>query len=264
MNKQTQEALKMAIEALEDASCMAYSEFSIENEYEDVINACKEALEQPAQDDDLMNGRWIRFNEEDDTTRLLLELEVAMNGVENSAKSPSVIDVLRQAVDYFKGGKKYHVLPIGDIKPHEESERCECNPAIEMYRNNKVAIHNSFDGREALEQPAQEPVAWIKDWADGSKELVPDNYDGSYPVYTHPAQPLTRDWIGTALERADKDEAFRKGLISLLAQPLSDDEIDKILDNDDLWKVEGDEVYVRTTEFARAIEQAHGIGVKDE
>jgi hypothetical protein len=48
MNKD--EALKMAIEALEDASGMAYSEFSIENEYEDVINACKEALEQPAQE----------------------------------------------------------------------------------------------------------------------------------------------------------------------------------------------------------------------
>lgn len=39
------------------------------------------------------------------------------------------------------------------------------------------------------------------------------------------AQPLTKDWIGTALERADKDEAYRKGLIAELAQPLSDDEI---------------------------------------
>ncbi len=79
--------------------------------------------------------------------------------------------------------------------------------------------------KEALEQPAQEPVAWIKDWADGSKELVPDNYDGSYPVYTHHAQPL------------------------------SDVELSNIFIRPD---VNGD-----ATRFARAIEQAHGIGVKD-
>ena len=51
----------------------------------------------------------------------------------------------------------------------------------------------------ALEQPAQEPVAWIKDWADGSKELVPNKYDGSYPVYTHPAQPLS---VARSIEQA--------------------------------------------------------------
>jgi translation initiation factor 2 alpha subunit (eIF-2alpha) len=44
MNKQTQEALKMAIEALEHASERSI----IINAYEEVINACKEALEQPA------------------------------------------------------------------------------------------------------------------------------------------------------------------------------------------------------------------------
>ena len=51
--------------------------------------------------------------------------------------------------------------------------------------------------KEALEQPSQEPVAWIKDWADGSKELVPNKYDSSYPVYTHPHQwqGLTDDEI---------------------------------------------------------------------
>jgi hypothetical protein len=47
----------------------------------------------------------------------------------------------------------------------------------------------------SLVQPAQEPVAWIKDWVDGNKELVPNKYDGSYPVYTHPAQPLSDDAV---------------------------------------------------------------------
>ena len=55
--------------------------------------------------------------------------------------------------------------------------------------------------KEALESQEQEPVAWIKDWADGSKEIVPDNYDDSYPVYTHPAQPLTNQEIHEIAER---------------------------------------------------------------
>jgi hypothetical protein len=66
--------------------------------------------------------------------------------------------------------------------------------------------------KEALEQPAQEPVAWMYQREDGAGTL---NFDRNFalidkgyketPLYTHPAQPLTRDWIGTALERADKD-----------------------------------------------------------
>jgi hypothetical protein len=53
MNTQTQEALKMAIEALEHAELVFYitkddgSKVSI---YAETVNACKEALEQPAQE----------------------------------------------------------------------------------------------------------------------------------------------------------------------------------------------------------------------
>ncbi len=77
---------------------------------------------------------------------------------------------------------------------------------------------------EAIAQPAQEPVAWIKDWADGSKELVFPNYDNSYPVYTHPAP----SWQG-----------------------LSDDERDKIyFKTFDMWSSQVD------IDYAEAIEQA--------
>ncbi len=72
-----------------------------------------------------------------------------------------------------------------------------------------------------------------------------------------PAPPLTRDWIGTALERADRNEAFRKGLIGEFAQPLSDDEIVQIA----MGKGYANR-YELCIDFARAIEQAHGI--KDE
>jgi len=46
MNTQTKQALKMAIEALEHASERSI----IIDAYEEIINACKEALEQPAQE----------------------------------------------------------------------------------------------------------------------------------------------------------------------------------------------------------------------
>lgn len=41
-----------------------------------------------------------------------------------------------------------HVIPINDIREHEDSQDCWCHPNLE----NKVWIHNSMDGRELLEQ----------------------------------------------------------------------------------------------------------------
>jgi hypothetical protein len=80
-------------------------------------------------------------------------------------------------------------------------------------------------------QPAQEPVAWIKDWADGSKELVPNKYDGSYPVYTHPAQPLDIEILNSLYDMAEERD--------------------------------GDAFDFDHIKFARAIEKAHGIAVND-
>ena len=60
MNKQT-EALKTAIEALEDANNVVFQEWSIEGEYNDAIQACKEALEQPAQEQVACNSEPVAF-----------------------------------------------------------------------------------------------------------------------------------------------------------------------------------------------------------
>ena len=68
--------------------------------------------------------------------------------------------------------------------------------------------------KEALAQPEQEPVAWIKDWADGSKELVFPNYDNSYPVYTHPEpswQGLSDDEILEIDKSIDPEISIGKG-----------------------------------------------------
>ena len=114
--------------------------------------------------------------------------------------------------------------------------------------------------KESLEQPAQEPVCAVQDGEARWYYAVPEN--GTL-LYTHPAQPLTRDWIGTALERADKDEAFRKGLIGELAQPLSDDEIMILLNEIKYSAAEVETTFDYEIRIARAIEAYHGIGVKD-
>lgn len=45
----------------------------------------------------------------------------------------------------------WHVLPVDDIKPHEESTTCKCEPKVIHVNGNMVIVHNSFDGREGLE-----------------------------------------------------------------------------------------------------------------
>jgi len=45
-----------------------------------------------------------------------------------------------------------HILPINDLKEHEELTTCECEPKIDILDNgDMLIIHNSFDGREAIE-----------------------------------------------------------------------------------------------------------------
>ena len=46
----------------------------------------------------------------------------------------------------------YHVLPINDIKSHQEESSCICSPTVEIVESgDMLIIHNSFDGRENKE-----------------------------------------------------------------------------------------------------------------
>jgi hypothetical protein len=45
-----------------------------------------------------------------------------------------------------------HVLPINDLKPHEEEgTMCPCGPVVEWEHDEALVIHNSFDRRELTE-----------------------------------------------------------------------------------------------------------------
>lgn len=46
----------------------------------------------------------------------------------------------------------YHIIPIDDIKPHQSSPVCPCQPRREVYPNGILYSHNSWDGREITEQ----------------------------------------------------------------------------------------------------------------
>jgi hypothetical protein len=42
-----------------------------------------------------------------------------------------------------------HILPLNDIKEHEEKSTCECYPEVEILENGDIMIiHNAYDGRE--------------------------------------------------------------------------------------------------------------------
>ena len=45
--------------------------------------------------------------------------------------------------------KEVHVVPFEDLKTHNLSFICSCNPTFETYPNgNIIASHNSYDRRE--------------------------------------------------------------------------------------------------------------------
>ena len=50
-----------------------------------------------------------------------------------------------------------HVLPVSDLKEHTETDDCECKPRVEYVgEGGKVVIHNSYDGREIVEEWVEE------------------------------------------------------------------------------------------------------------
>lgn len=47
----------------------------------------------------------------------------------------------------------YHILPVDDLKDHEDGLRCWCAPVVQVFPNgNTLITHNSADGREFFEQ----------------------------------------------------------------------------------------------------------------
>jgi len=48
----------------------------------------------------------------------------------------------------------WHVIPTKDLEEHQELSTCKCKPTVEILEESGavVIVHNSFDGRELVEQ----------------------------------------------------------------------------------------------------------------
>ena len=54
-----------------------------------------------------------------------------------------------------------NILPVNDLKEHIESSICECNPRVEFENGEMIIIHNSYDGREWMEDLSKEQLALL-------------------------------------------------------------------------------------------------------
>lgn len=45
-----------------------------------------------------------------------------------------------------------HIMPINDLEEHEESSTCKCSPKLIVENDEMIFIHNSYDGREYIEE----------------------------------------------------------------------------------------------------------------
>jgi hypothetical protein len=64
----------------------------------------------------------------------------------DSDKLNDIIKLLEEIKDLLKGktaNSTVHTMPINDIKEHEESLLCWCNPRIDRTQPNHI-IHNAF------------------------------------------------------------------------------------------------------------------------
>jgi hypothetical protein len=58
-----------------------------------------------------------------------------------------------------------HVLPVNDSEEHILDSTCSCNPQIENAENGHLlVIHNSFDGRELIEELLDGPINEDNNW----------------------------------------------------------------------------------------------------
>ena len=54
-----------------------------------------------------------------------------------------------------RDGLSVHVIPMDDLRSHEECSKCHCNPRVDDEL--MVVVHSSFDGRELYETGKRKP-----------------------------------------------------------------------------------------------------------
>jgi hypothetical protein len=161
----------------------------------------------------------------------------------------STANALKMAIEALQNNQTYDWKgnPLTALDEANEKVINACKEALESQEIGDAEIRQMLNDIEyyqkrveALEQPAQEPVAEVTS-KTGADITMSWWHEPALPVgtklYTHPAQPLS-------------DDEIQKTWYNLYP-----------LDENNLWTdmLEGEHL----RKFARAIEQAHGIGEKD-
>jgi hypothetical protein len=50
----------------------------------------------------------------------------------------------------------WNVLPVNDLKEHSNDSTCECHPKVIYENGEMIVVHNSYDGREHVEELIEE------------------------------------------------------------------------------------------------------------
>ena len=54
--------------------------------------------------------------------------------------------------------KMINILPVNDLKEHDEHTTCDCKPSVEVVNGVMIVTHNSYDKRELSESKSLKNV----------------------------------------------------------------------------------------------------------
>lgn len=65
-----------------------------------------------------------------------------------------------------------NIIPEDDLKEHIESSLCDCNPIVEFESGEMIIIHNSYDGREWMEDLSTEQLELLNSTSQNLDDVI--------------------------------------------------------------------------------------------
>lgn len=99
-----------------------------------------------------------------------------------------------------------NIIPENDLKEHIESSTCECNPRVEFENGEMIIIHNSYDGREWMEDLSTEQLALLNATSHNLDNTVYENTQ-LFIVGFNKGE-LSLEDLSEMLKQAESEEEF--------------------------------------------------------
>src|SRR5690606_23600417 len=107
---------------------------------------------------------------------------------------------------YYKTCTMINIIPENDLKEHIESSTCECNPRVEFENGEMIIIHNSYDGREWMEDLSTEQLALLNATSHNLDNTVYENTQ-LFIVGFNKGE-LSLEDLSEMLKQAESEEEF--------------------------------------------------------